>query len=327
MVILKSTESEAQAKASDHLSGYQARDLEVVDYRMTELESTGLMFRGPFPDGLDRGEFFSCIGAAQTLGCFCQKPYPELVAEEIGLPALNLGYGGAGPEFYVRHPELIEMINRGRFLVVQAMSGRSQSNSIFESGGLEYLRRKSDGSRVGAQEAYRELLEGPSSIRNLPLGKISRGLARRVAIPGLQKIVGETRNGWLESMRQLVKMVEVPIVFLWFSKRTPDYAEGIKTVRELFGEFPHLINQSMVGEVREMCDAYVECVSDRGSPQPLFSRFTGEPVTVDPSNDRPDLGVGEPWSHNIYYPSPEMHEDAAKVLVPACSKLLQTSMA
>ena len=44
--------------------------------------------------------------------------------------------------------------------------------------------------------------------------------------------------------------------------------------------------------------AFVECVSDRGSPQPLFSRFTGPPVTVDPADDRPDLAVealgGEP---------------------------------
>ena len=77
----------------------------------------------------------------------------------------------------------------------------------------------------------------------------------------------------------------------------------------------------MVAQVRSLCDSYVECVTDRGSPQPLKSRFTGEPVTVDPALDRPDFG-GSLWTHNHYYPSPEMQEDAAEALFTASQKLL-----
>jgi len=311
-------------KKEVHLSGYQARDYDVVDYHMTEFPGSGLRFRGPFPE-MGEGRYFTCIGAAQTLGCFCENPYPNLVAEEIDLPALNLGYGGGGPEFFAAHDSLIDAINGGRFLVMQAMSGRSQSNSMFLSGGLEFIERRSDGRKLGASEAYRELLAGSSAIRNLPLGRASRILARLLAQPRMRRVVEETRAGWLAETEALLAKVTVPVIFLWFSKRTPAYDESYKTLGRLFSEFPHLINEEMVNKVAGRCDHYVECVSDRGSPQPLFSRFTGEPVSVDPANDRPDLAGGEPWSHNLYYPSPEMNEDAAELLLPICKGLLSST--
>jgi hypothetical protein len=55
----------------------------------------------------------------------------------------------------------------------------------------------------------------------------------------------------------------------------------------------------------------VECVSSRGLPQPLFSRFTGEPASIE---YRADLGGGTD-RFNRYYPSPEMQVDAAEALV------------
>src|SRR5690606_20333234 len=93
--------SRTPAAGREHLSGYQARDYDIVDYRMYELPGTRLWFRGPMPD-LEAGRYFTCIGAAQTFGCFCSQPFPDLLAQKLGLPSLNLGYGGAGPEFFAR---------------------------------------------------------------------------------------------------------------------------------------------------------------------------------------------------------------------------------
>jgi hypothetical protein len=83
-----------------------------------------------------------------------------------------------------------------------------------------------------------------------------------------------------------------------------------------FGDFPQLVNRSMVEQVRPLADDYVECVSSRGSPQPLISRLTGEPASV---AHRGDLRPGT-QEFNSYYPSPEMHEDAANALLEACRK-------
>lgn len=86
--------------AQDHLPSYQERDYEVVDYQMFPLESTNLRFRGPQPQRLETGNYFTCIGAAQTLGCFCENPFPTLLQEQLDITTLNLGYGGAGPYFF-----------------------------------------------------------------------------------------------------------------------------------------------------------------------------------------------------------------------------------
>lgn len=313
----------------EHLSGYQRRDAEVVDYRMYELAGTRLSFRGPPPDTLASGNYFTCLGAAQTFGCFCERPYPSLLAEQLGLPVLNLGYGGAGPEFFDRHESLDAHINRGKFLVLQVMSGRSQSNSLFACRGLELLTRRSDGAALGAYDAYWDLLHGVPSAKDHALWRrvLRRALPKLVlprlcAAPRLRRVVRETRHGWVESYARFLSRVEVPVVLFWFSKRTPAYAEQFSDPSVLFGEFPHLVNDDMVARLRPRCEAYVECVTQRGSPQPLRSRFTGAPVTVDPALDRADLGGHAPWTHNEYYPSPEMHEDAAAALLPACQRWL-----
>lgn len=302
-----------------HLSGYQNRDREVIDYGMTELEDSGLWFRSSPPPN-PGGRKVAFIGAAQTFGCFCEKPFPDLLAERLGITALNLGYGGAGPEFFLGQKKLVEQLNGCDLVVIQAMSGRSQSNSAYESGGLEYLTRRSDGTRLGANEAYREVLEGPRGLHALgtPGTKAARVLGRR----RLRRLVNETRRAWVKSNLDLVEALKVPAVFFWFSKRTPSLPDDLTTVKSLFGEFPQMVNTWMVEEVRRSCAGYAECVSERGSPQPLFSRLTGEPVTVDPANDRPDLGGQPAWSENLYYPSPEMHEDAADCLLPVLKDLL-----
>lgn len=302
-----------------HVPGYQARDFEVVDYRMSELAGTGLAFRGPFPDTLgEPGSYFACLGAAQTLGCFCEHPYPSLVAREIGLPALNLGYGGAGPEFFVRQEALLPYINRARFVVLQVMSARSQSNSYYECGGLEYVTLRDGGRRLGAYNAFDELVRGPRFVQRLPLPpRIRRTVANALLrpdprVPGL---VAELQEAWLASCLTLLERITVPVVLLWFSRRAPAYTQRYGTAVMTLGEFPHLVNEAMLARLRPACAGYAECVTVRGSPQTLYSRFTGEPTSVRPSDDRKDLDRDR-WRKNGYYPSPEMHEDAAAALLP-----------
>lgn len=305
-----------------HLSGYQARDREIVDYQMFELGTTGLSFRGPAPASLDPGQYFACLGAAQTFGCFCDTPYPSHLARALQMPVLNLGYGGAGPEFFNRQSSLLPYINGARFVVLQVMSARSQSNSVFASDGLELLERRSDGRTLGANEAYQGLLQGSKALRSLPPKRLWRALAKRLAIPALQTVVQETRQNWLANQLELLKKIEVPVVVLWFSKRSPDYTEKYRSVSTLFGDFPQMVNKQMIETVKSHCKIYVEVVSQRGSPQPLISRFTGQPTTINPEHDRPDLNTGNLWTHNHYYPSPEMQVDAADALIPVCQKLV-----
>ncbi len=303
-------------KSSPHLTGYQERDHEIVDYRMYELTGTGLSFRGPPPVSLEKGDYFACVGAAQTFGCFCDTPYPDLLAAQIGLPALNLGYGGAGPEFFLTQETLLPYLNRARFVVLQVMSARSQSNSYYDCGGLEYVTLCATGEKMGAAAAWTRMLRGP-----LPVGGgIGRQLSGLAARPRTKALVAEVRRAWTDSLAALIDRIEVPVVLLWMSKRTPQYQERYTSSSKLYGAFPHLVTPGMLAEAQKKVGDYVESISSRGSPQPLISRFTGLPTTVKTSNDRPDL-ARSPWKVNRYYPSPEMHEDAADALLAQCGAL------
>lgn len=280
---------------------YQERDHEIVDYRMYRDKETGLWLRGPEPERLEEGRYIACIGGAQTFGCFCDNPFTRLLQDTLNFPVVNYGIGGAGPSFFLQHEKVFGPLNKAACTVVQVMSGRSESNSVFETGGLAYITRRSDGRRMGARAAYQSLLR-----RKIIFGR-----------KDLKRIIAETRENWIRNYWSLFERIEAPVVLFWFAKREPDYTERYIHVSTLLGGFPHLVNRDMLEAIRNGADDYVHCVTDRGIPQRLISRFTGKPAKVDPGRPRKDL-EGRHWTHNFYYPSPEMHEDAAEVLAPVC---------
>ncbi|KGF72797.1 hypothetical protein DO97_04790 [Neosynechococcus sphagnicola sy1] len=289
--------------------GYQKRDLEVVDYQLYPLLSPVskrvFVTRGPRPLTLEPDQYFACIGPASTFGCYCEKPYGTLLQERLGLPTLNLGFAGAGPDYFLRNQkDLLGYINHARFAIVLVMSGRSESNSLFESiFGTGMYRRISDGQQIAASNAYEELLKDG----DLDL---------------IKKIVSETRGNWVLHFKALLSLIQKPKVLLWLSKRRPAYVEKYTNAQKLFGSFPQLVNAEMIEVIKPYCDAYVECVTERGIPQPLINRFTGKPTTVSEGS----IFGGKVISHNTYYASPEMHEDAAKMLVPICQGFLSRDL-
>ena len=302
----------------EHIPGYARRDRRVIDYQMYPLAETGLSFRGPRPQDLSTGKYFACLGAAQTFGCFCSLPYPAILRDQLGLEALNLGYGGAGPGFFLKHEALLDYANRARFVILQVMSARSESNSLFDAAGLEFLTRRSDGQRLGADAAYGDLLRSRAAF-SVRLG--NRELFLFLRLPtDIREVLTETRHNWQTNYLRLLDRIQVPTILFYFSKRKIDYRERLHSVNALLGEFPQLVNAAMIEHLRSHAGHFAECVSQQGSPQPLIDRYTGEPTTVDLSDDRPDFrGI---WRKNLYYPSPEMHQDAAAALEPVCRRIL-----
>lgn len=288
--------------------GYAEVDREVVDYQTYCLDpeiidrqtNTPLLLRGPKPHNIEQGNCFVCIGAAQTFGRFCEMPYPLLLQKKLNIPVLNFGRGGAGPSFFSKDNErLLKYVNHAKFAIIQVMSGRSEGNSVFQSRGLGTYTRISDGTSVGCDNAFCELLKEKDKEY-------------------IKKIVAETRQNWVGSYKLLLEQITVPKILFWFSVRRPYYREKYCTVHRLFGEFPQLVNLQMIQQIRTYCNEYVECISRRGLPHLLVNRRTGQPVTIkDP--------WGGVWSKNWYYPSPEMHRFAANKLEKSGKKYLSFS--
>lgn len=301
--------------------GYQTRDATVVDYQLWQAWPDGDWLRGPAPPSLAPGSYFACVGAAQTFGCLVTEPWPALLAGQLGLPALNLGIAGAGPACFRREP-VQALLAGARFVVFQVMSGRSADNSRFRGGGRERV-QTSDGRELGADAAWREVLHEDLAGNRHPL---VRGLRNRLLATfgrrHVRRLVAETQSDWQQQFLALLAATAPPKLLLWFSRRRPEHRPRYHSLAALFGEFPQLVDRAMVDALRPAVQGYVECVTDRGSPELLRDRQRGAPCQVYPAAAGTGEAATEVWTHNAYYPSSAMHQDAAAAMLGPARALL-----
>jgi hypothetical protein len=297
------------------LPDYQTRDRDIVDYDEFTVPGCDVKFRGPGfdPFTAEQDSFFTCIGAAQTYGCF-YEPFSKLLADRIGLKALNLAVGGAAPGFYLQYPSLIDAIRRSKFVVLQAMAARQETNSRFEADGhVEFLRDRIKGDSVSSAMAWRRVLE--EDFDNAP------------------RYVAETRQSWLETTRKLLDRVKAPVIYFWFSQRGPDYEIDWKALgaqkenaagllSEIWGDHPHLVDGPTARSAAAMCDAEAYSLSGRGMGAMLVNRHTGQPINGADYKDKGLEYLPLLSGRNDYYPSAEMHEDAADALEPVARRLI-----
>lgn len=270
---------------------YVDRDSEIIDYQGYYLNSVDFLLRGPEPTEWKEQTYFSCIGAAQTFGTYVEFPFGHLLSMELNTPYLNFGIGGKGPDFFTRQKGIIEHVNHSAFCILQIMSSRSIWNSFYEKIGFRLY-----------EEPYIKAFE--KLIADYPLEYI-------------ESIINEIRNQWLDAYLQLFEMIKVPVVLFWFSTREPDYPINYRAPGKLLGKFPQLVNGFMMDQIKDKAEKYVECISQIGLPEKLINRHTKEPVNI--YNEMTKRTINE----NKYYPSTQMHREAAELLTPVCKSLLK----
>jgi hypothetical protein len=287
---------------------YSKRDHEIVDYQYYSLpEIPQLQFRGPQVPAADlaAGNFFSCLGGAQTHGVYIQKPYPNLLADNVGMPGLNLSLGGCGPGVYLMAKGAVELVNRGRFVIMQVMTARTDSNSrMGPYGFVEAVRdMKNAGEPISAGAMWARIIkEEPEKLAGY---------------------VAESQASWRQRYRDLIEQIKVPIILFYFAHKAPEEPIDTSSWERLIMPFPQLVDAASIEAVKPLCDMYVECRSKRNFGHALISRFTGRQVEVDYADisKRLEYVRGYRVSVNDYYPSPEMHEDAAIVTAAAVREL------
>ena len=264
------------------------------DYQLHSVPELGdRIFRGPAVD-LSQ-PFVAFIGAAQTFGRFVETPFPTILSQRLGVQTLNLGVGGAGPRHFLA-PRYLALLNKAEAVVLQVLSGRSASNSQFNN------------SAGGG-------LVGESPLGSAPM-RAEEFLARAAQTSSRSEFAGlieEMRADYIGSYLRLIDAIAAPKILLWLSKRQPAYAEDYDNLPHgVLGEFPHLVNERVVAEIAARCEAYVECISSEGLPQKLWR--SSHPI--DGAALRGEMLV------NRYYPSPQMHAEAADRLEAPCRVLL-----
>jgi hypothetical protein len=280
---------------------YTPRDHEIVDYRFYQTPAVPrILFRGPPLPRKTGGDFFTCLGAAQTLGVYVQRPFPTIVSEATGLPVWNAGIGGANPDFLDRHPEIIDIANKGRFVVLQIMSARGESNARLSSTPqIELVRDNRRGDTVRTPVAWGRIMEEEPDA--------------------LEHYIRQSQMSWIENYRKLLDRITVPVLLFWFSpknRKLPLELSKPSGGAGLLDRYPQFVEGLMVSAIRPKAQGFAACTSDRNTGHQLVSRFTGKPVVSDYAKLG---GRAEPIreTHNSYYPSPEMHEDAGAALLAA----------
>lgn len=277
--------------------GYQMVDRHVFDYNMYFIEDGRIGLRGP-KNYFGQGDYLVFSGAAQTFGRFVLHPFPELVGRFSRKQTLNLGFSGAGPEFYLKRPALIKLIANSELHFLQAMSARSVSAGIFECQGNNGVLRFLDGPRKDqtflAAEAYQLLL-------------------KEYGNQAYQEQVEQAQSRWVELNRELITSTTVPTYLVWVSSKP--IGENISATSAV-GEFPHFVTQDMIDEIRKICVDIVDCSFEDTRPQPLISDINGMMVDVFDRKQFPKR-VEHIRAFNVYYATPKHHELIASTLLQA----------
>jgi 2-polyprenyl-3-methyl-5-hydroxy-6-metoxy-1,4-benzoquinol methylase len=285
-------------------AGYQKDDKRLLDYELWPLGR--LLLRGPQPEV--GKPYFSALGAAQTFGRFTRSPFSALLSSACGVGCLNLGISGAGPSFFLQRPEVMEVVNKGLFAIVQIMSGRSVGNSLVTLGGNQGMLIPKYGKSAAprfAEHVYAEFLNTLAPIQ-------------------LDQIRTENRAALALETIELLKRIEVPKVLIYWSARHPDYPETLTSLGGYWGGYPHFVNSQVLDAIRPFADHGVEVVGRNGLPQPLYDCHTGKPVLMWSEDAFPHV---KHRYANLYYPSPEMHRQAALALEPICLELTRRTCA
>lgn len=270
---------------------YQCYDFEVADYELYPIPQSWSLLRGPRPAlrDLADGRYATFVGAAQLFGRFQRVAPHTVISGMLGVPCLNLSVGGAGPESFFRD-EVVEIINDGRALVLQMLSGRSV-------GCDEY---------PGTRRTFRP--ENPDvKIDRLTLLEEIWDDSRKEA----QRLVAKWQRRYVEMMTSFLAQIKVPVVLTWISVRKPeDWHRDCLESRLDFGAFPQLVDAEMFGEVARLCSQAVAISGDLGLPYEFNNRFTGEKCPV----LRPNGSLQ--W-RNEYYPSALANSEFSRKIADA----------
>ena len=282
---------------------YQPRDWKTCDYDLHRIDRITYPIRGPVPDSITPKRYFVILGSATSFGTCVSTNYGHLLARQLGMPCINLSHAGASPEFFVRSD--LEGVRwylaHAAFAIVETMSSRSVSNSRFAS--------------VAGRRIARDLLAGSDAVQ--PATKFYQDLVAQGSLGEVQRLVTESLENHVVAFRQMVDGLNLPVLLLWMSRRTPDAFDrkGISSMKptkltKQMNVHPQFGDRELIEQLRKYVHAVIESSTRAGLPSRATNRFTNQP----------DLWwQGRPV--RSYYPSPEMHLAAYERLLPLAAKL------
>jgi len=286
-----------------------------IEYGELTVPGCGYVFRGRSTSIDQSKPFGACIGSATTFGRFIRNPYPKQLEAATAMPFYNLGISGARPEAYLANESLMEMLRKANIVIVELMSARGYPSALFAPAGYDankgqFMDWLGWHAHRGADARLNWLLT--QGERNEPV------FVDHVYEIGFPYLTPEQREflrdtvvaHYTNDLMVLLREIGKPVLGLLVTRSGPWQARGTRepsSFAEWSGSYPHFVDGAVVAYLRHQGIPVVISRSGRGLPFTVRNWKNNEPAAVFPWQQNPSL--------NSYYPSQEIHDDAAAELL------------
>lgn len=263
----------------------------VLDYFPCRYGAASLTFRGP-RRSLER-PYVAFLGGNETYGKFIPDPFPDLVEEDIGFGAVNLGIPNAGPDVYLNDPALIDLIRGAEAVVIQLLGAANMSNRFYTVHPRRNDRFISPSAAL--RSLYREV-----DFTEFAFTRHLLTTLHDLSPERFQQVAEELRQVWMQRMESLLRQMPQRSLLLWLSDQAPP-AQVTGLTHD-----PLLVTSEMVTALRPLVRTYVEAVerpNQRG--QVASMAFSAEEAQA-----------------AARMPGPEVHRDLSRLLSKALEGIL-----
>lgn len=216
-----------------------------LEYFPCHYGQSAQLFRGP-ARALE-GEYMVFLGADETYGRFVARPYPCMVEEDSGLPAVNLAIPNAGPDAWLADPDLLDVINGARAVVLRLPGARNMSNRYYA------VHPRRNDRFLQATGLMRGLFPEVDFTAFHYTGHLLSSL-RELDGARFATLRAELQAAWLLRMQLLLGRIAPPVMLFWFARHAPGVPgeEGAQA-DELSGD-PTFVTQEMVARLSETAE-------------------------------------------------------------------------
>ncbi|MFV0491985.1 MAG: DUF6473 family protein [Pseudorhodobacter sp.] len=265
-----------------------------LDYSPCRYGESRLLFRGPKRD-LEQ-PFVMVLGGTETYGKFVPDPFPVLAERKSGRCFVNMGCMNAGPDVFLKDPEVAAIAAQSDLAVVQILGATNLSNRFYS-----VHPRRNDrflNASPWLNMAYREV-----DFTDFHFTRHMLGALQEVSQERFEVIAEELRATWLSRMTDLLAQLPCKTLLLWAASHRPEPRARMADL----GRDPLLVDLEMVEALRPRANAYLEVTySDRARAEGVENLHFMTP-------ERPAAeGV----------PGTLAHHELAEALVTAVDRLL-----
>jgi hypothetical protein len=216
-----------------------------LDYFPCNYGSSRLLFRGP-RRSLDR-PYIAFLGGTETYGKYVPDPFPDLVEDEVGFGAVNLGCVNAGPDVYLNEPMVIDVARGAEAVVVQVMGAVNLTNRYYQ-----VHPRRND--RFIAATPLLKTLFREVDFTEFNFTRHMLNTLHATSKERFDMVAADLRKEWVARMQDLLAQMPKRTVLLWMADDAPSAARGLD-------KDPILVDEAMVAAIRPSAAAYVEAVT------------------------------------------------------------------